>query len=246
MAKPTGDILTGMGEFVFETLALPSDIMLNLEPIDFSIEGTANSVKSYKFKNGRRVQAGGGINQVDHTLTMSIEAMHWQVLELAYGYRSTTEATVAWPTRKEGVLDATGSIVDTDITSTNVMVCVQSVAGVWTSVPSGAGGYTVTVGTNTLSLGATFANRPVVYRVLKSYTNVKALGLNASAIEFGGFKFNGVGYMGSTKVGIQIDRMSLADEVTINPSDVTKLDFKFDLLPTGVAPKGYQLIELPY
>jgi hypothetical protein len=245
MAKPTGDILTGMGEFVLESLGLPADILLNMEPIEFSIEPSINKVESKKFKLGKKVRAGTAINESSHTCKMSVEAIHWQIVELAFGYRSTTE-TVAWPTRKEAVADASGNIVDLDITSSNLMVVVQDSTGEYIPLQSGAGGYTVSVGTNTLGVGLTYAGKNVIYRILKPLTGVKALGYSATADEFSAFKFNGVGYMGHAKVGISIEKMALANEPTINPADVTKLDFEFDLIPVGSAPKGFKLVQIEY
>lgn len=245
MAKPTGDILTGMGQFVLESLGLPTDIMLNLEPIEFSIEPSVNKVESKKFKNGKKVRAGTAINETSHTCKMSVEAIHWQIVELAFGYRSTTE-TIAWPTRKEAVADAAGEIIDLDITSSNLMVVVQDATGEYIPLAAGVGGYTVTVGSNKLSVGVAYAGRNVIYRVLKSLAGVKALGYSDTADEFSAFKFNGVGYMGHAQVGISIEKMALANEPTINPADVTKLDFEFDLIPVGSAPKGFKLVQIEY
>lgn len=245
MAKPTGDILTGMGEWLMESLGLPQDILINMEPIEFSIEPTVNKVESKKFKNGRKVRAGTAINETSHTCKMSVEAIHWQIIEVAFGMRSATQ-NVSWPTRKEATADATGKVVDLDITSNNLMVVVQDATGEYIPLQPGVGGYTVTVGTNTLDVGVTYANSVVIYRVFKPLANAKTLGFSSVGDEFSAFKFSGVGYMGHSKVGVLIDRMALANEPTINPSDVTKLDFEFDLIAVGDAPKGYKLVEIEY
>lgn len=248
MAKPTGDIISGMGEFVLATLGMPTDFLINFEPIEFSIEPNLNKVESRKFKNGIKVRAGTAINELSHVLKMSVEAVHWQIIELAYGYRSGLIASVPWSARKEKVVPASGNIVDLDITSSDLMVTIQDATGEYKPMAAGtgAGQYTVTPATNTLSVGAGNAGRVVIYRVITPLANVQGLGYDAAAAAFSALTFNGVGYMGHAKMGVIVDKMALANEPTISASDVGKLDFEFDLIPVGDAPKGYKLLKIDY
>lgn len=251
MGRPTGDILSGFGTLVLESVDLPDDVLFQFEALEFSISADVNSVKSKKMKNGQVVVAGTAKNEVTHSLKLTIEAIHAQVLALAYGYLPTTE-TVAWSNLKQRKV-AGDIVVDTAITSTNVLATIvqengsyQALKQITGTTTPGPDEFKIDVANNRLETNAANNGKTVIYRTIGSLVEVSALGFGSTAVEIGSLKFQGTAYMGTQKVGIIVDKMGLTSEPEISPTEVGSLEFEFDLIPVGDAPKGYKQVFFDY
>lgn len=236
-------IMTGLGKPDFTTLGLVQERLLPVEPMEFSIDGTADKKKSTKFKDGKLVTAGSALGSEEYVMKIGIESVNWLALQFAFGELSGNTSSIALPELRYGVVPAASpyTFVDADITTNQVLVTTikpgaskgQKPVTRIASGPPADNEFTVTTGTGTLTFNAAQAGMAFAYRIAKTFTNLQSIGQEAVFEALSAFSFSGIAHTDEGLVKLVIDKMIKTSVASITLSDVTKLELEFDLVVEG-------------
>lgn len=244
-------ILTGFGYPDF----LVNNRLLDIEPMEITIEGNSDLKKARKYVNGKLVTAGTATGEETYTMKVGIEAITWQALQFGFGQLASTASSLDLPERKTGTVPGSTAyeIVDTDITTTSVWATIRN-DGAWgkagplervTGTPTGRQFKVETSGTK-LVFPSTLAGAKILYRLFKTQTAIDAIGVSQTPQLLNEFSFSGVTF-GDSETGqfkIYIPKATKAGIPSFNPSDVTKIEIDYELVTTTDNPLPF--ILTPY
>jgi hypothetical protein len=244
-------ILTGWGLPDF----LVNGYLLDVEPMEISVDASSDTKKAKKFVGGKLVTAGTATGEETYVLKLGIEAIKWQDIQFALGQLSTVASTLSLPERKEATVPLTTpyEITDADITDTSVWVTLRD-KGAWglpkpltkvITTPS-TGQFQVDAENNKLIFPAAYAGARILYRVFVEQTAIDAIGVSATPTLLNELSFSGVTY-GDTETGqfkFYIPKATRSSAPSINPSDVTKLEIEYELVPTTSNPLPFITVPI--
>jgi hypothetical protein len=244
-------ILTGWGYPDF----LVNNTLLDIEPMQISIEGNTELRRANKFVNGKLVTAGTATGQETYTMTVTIEAITWQVLQFAFGQLATVATNLALPERKEATVPTSVpyEITDPDISSTAVWATLRR-DGAWgkarpldrvTGAPA-AGQFQVNTDDSKLVFPASLAGAKILYRLFKTHSGIEAIGVSETPSFLDELSFSGITY-GDSETGqakLYIPKATKAAIPSFNPSDVTQVEIQYELVPTTNNPLPFILTPL--
>jgi hypothetical protein len=244
----SGQILSGMGRFDFSTKSTGK--LIPVEPMEFTLEGAAETQKARKFKDGTLVTSGTVISSTEYTMTVGIEAASWLALQFAYGELAGVTASASLPELRYGTVPATPfEVVDADIASGNVQVTLlgdePEPLAVITTGTVADGQVRVDTAANKLIFHSSDAGKSFAYRLFKTYTNLQSIGVETVYEVLSSFSFSGLLYTGEGLVKLVIPEISKIGVPTLNPAEVTKLDVEFELLTSGTNRSAFQLYRMP-
>lgn len=244
-------ILTGWGFPDF----LVNGNLLDIEPMEISIDSSSDTQKARKFVGGKLVTAGTATGEETYILKLGIEAIKWQDIQFALGQLATTVATLSLPERKEAIVPLTApyEITDLDIVDTSVWATLRD-KGTWgqaksltrvAAVPT-AGQFQVDAATNKLVFPAVYAGARILYRLFKTQTAIDAVGVSATPVLLNELSFSGITY-GDAETGrlkFYVPKATRSSAPSINPSDVTKLDIEYELVATTSNPLPFITVPI--
>jgi hypothetical protein len=240
-------ILYGMGRPTVTTvLASGETVLLPIEPMEFTLSPSVNTVRSTKFlPDGTVGFAGTAKQRKTWTLRLGIEAITWATMQFALGEIATIEAApLILPELRFATLPLTGAleIVDSTILATSVIQAAVYGDNKPTFLTNSGvtapafGQFQIQAGK--LVIGGTLAQlkgEAVGYRVLVSQPTVESIGLNNAAQVLSKFAFEGVLATDGPKVIISIPTLAAVSEPTIPTQGVAKFELEYDL----INPSGY-------
>jgi hypothetical protein len=247
------EIMTGLGNPIFETKGLAEDFLLPVEPMEFAISGEANKIQARKFYKGRLVIAGSKLNSETYSMTIGIEAVNWLAIQFAFGQLSTSQAAVDFKEVTYEVVPATPFEIPMTLLNDQVFVTVLE-RGAWgaskplkrrTTGTLIAGEFKADVSNNKLVFHSSLAGAPIAVRKIKTLANLEGIGNSAAAIQLGNFSFEGIGYCGDFEVGFKIPSIIKTSAPSISLSDVTKFDIEFDLPTITGKSLPFEIWQLP-
>jgi hypothetical protein len=244
-------ILTGFGYPDF----LVNNNLLDIEPMEISIEGSSDLKKAKKYVNGKLVTAGTATGEETYTMKVGIEAITWQALQFGFGQLASSESSLALPERRTLTVPSSSpyEVVDADIANTSVWATIRN-DGTWgkagplervTGSPTGKQ-FKVDVSGTKLVFPSTLAGAKILYRLFKTQSAIDAIGVSQTPQLLNEFSFSGVTF-GDSETGkfkIYIPKATKASIPSFNPSDVTKLEIDYELVTTTDNPLPF--ILTPY
>jgi len=242
-------LVRGMGSFNLVTRGLVSDILLPVEPMEFSLVGESTSKESTKFVDGLLVTAGTAKASEVFTLTIGIEAVNWMVLQLAYGEVAGTTASASLPTIKRATIPLVTpfEIIDTDLTTELVYVTALSASQPMAKVaiePAATATFQVITGTTRLAFHSSDAGKAIAYSTPKTRTALPSIGAETVFTTLSNFEFTGLVYADGENYILSIPTMSQINIPTLNVADVTKMDLEYRLTVGDAQRKAFQYYRL--
>ena len=242
-------IMYGLGQPDFTTLA---GRFIYVEPLKFDLTGEGGEIISEKFVAGKKVIAGSLLAGEKYKLKVGIQAASFTALAWAHGEVTKTTSNITLPEVREArvPLVAPFEVVDADLaTSAGAWVFqvdpIDTALIISVAAPA-AGAFQVDVPGTKLVFNAAQAGASIVYRVFKTYANVRSIGKEtlAAADLLSQFRFGGVGYTDGRRVRIDIPKMSRISVPSLSLSDVTTLEVEFRLAVAAGERSAYQFYEI--
>jgi hypothetical protein len=255
MFPSTTQLLTGFGSPDFTRISGSLGKFFHVEPLAFGIDGSSKKEESFKFVNGKRVRAGSKIIEELFSMKVEIEAASWTAIQFALGKEAANVPSINLPEVRYATVSAAGEIADPDLGAALGVQTFVTESGVWgkeggltllaTGSPT-ATQFKVDGTNNKIILNTALAGAVIAYRLIKVYTNLNAIGVQAVEQALNLFSFSGVCYTDTDQFyKIIIPKMSRASVASLKLGEKTKFEVEFDLSVAAGKPAAYQLIELP-
>ncbi len=253
----TTQLLTGLGRPDFTLIQGLFPKFLHVEPLAFSISGDSKKEESFKFVDGLRKRAGSKIIEELYMLKVEIEAASWTAIQFALGKASTNVPSINLPEVRYANIPTAGNteIVDPDLGAALGVQVFVTESGTWgdegalsvlaTGNPA-AGQFKVDQDSNKIIFNAAQAGATVAYRLIKTFTNLDAIGVDRVAQALTQFSFSGLSYTDSGEFyKIIIPKMNRAKVVSLALGEKTKFEIEFDLAVAAGQTSEYQMIRMP-
>lgn len=240
----------GLGQPDFTTLA---GKFIYVEPLKFMLTGEGGEIVAEKFTRGKKVIAGSLMDGEKYKLQVGIQAASFTALAWAHGEVTKTTSNIVLPEVRESRVPLTApyEIVDADV-ATSQGVWVFQVDPIDTALTISVGvptpkTFQVDVTGSKLVFNAEQAGAAIVYRVFKTFTDVRSIGKETLAAGeiLTQFRFGGVGYTDGRLVRIDIPKMSKISVPSLSLTEVSTLEVDFRLSVAAGYRSSYQLYELP-
>lgn len=234
------DFTSALGKFVY------------VEPLTFELNGEGGAIISEKFVKGRKVIAGSLLDAERFKLRVGIQAASFTALAFAMGQVTKTTTSINLP----DVIEARVPLV-APFEIANPAIATS--AGVWAfqvdpidialtlsaGVPA-AGAFQIDVPGSKLVFNAAQAGASVVYRVFKTYSNVRTVGKEPllAADLLNNLSFSGAGYTDGKRCKIIIPKMNRVSVPSLSLSDVTTLEVEYQLAVAAGEENAFYLVEI--
>jgi hypothetical protein len=251
----TTQLLSGFGKPDFTLLGSSLPEFFHVEPLAFSLNGESKKEESFKFVNGKRVRAGARIIEELYSMKVEIEAASFTAIQFALGRKAATVPSIDLPEVRYATVSAAGEILDADLGAALGVQSSVTEAGSWgkegaltllaTGSPT-ATQFKVDGTNNKIVFNTALAGAVIAYRLIKTYINLNAIGVQAIEKALDQFSFSGVGYTDTNQVyKIIVPKMNRAKIASLNLGEKTKFEIEFDLSTAAGKPAAFQLIEMP-
>jgi hypothetical protein len=253
----TTQLLSGFGRPDFTLLQGSLPKFFHVEPLSFSINGESKKEESFKFVEGLRQRAGARIIEELYTLKVEVEAASWTAIQFALGKASAKVPSIDLPEVRYATVPLTGTfeITDLDLGAALGVQAFVTESGLWgdegalTILATGApatGQFRVDGASNKLIFNAAQAGATIAYRLIKTFTNLDAIGVEAAAQQLNRFSFSGLGFTDSGEFyKVIIPKMNRAKVASLNLGEKTKFEIEFDLVVAAGKSSAYQMIRMP-
>lgn len=250
-------LLAGVGQPVFIDTTGVASVFRFMEPLKFKIDAASSEVTSMKMVGGRKVVAGAKLLSEESKLTLSVEAVSWEAIEIALGIESKVSASLALYEQRSATIPATGAaeIVDADITATTSILPVILEPGPWGKsgklelIASGApnsGQYRVDTASNKLIFAAAQAGAPIAYAIIKNRSALRTIGKEPAAAAINQMRFEGLAYSESSQTyKIVIPRMIRTKTTSLDFGEKTVLDLEYRMLVAPGQEREFFMVEMP-
>jgi hypothetical protein len=253
----TTQLLTGFGRPDFTLIQGSLPKFFHVEPLAFSINGESKKDESFKFVDGLRRRAGSKIIEELYTLKVEIEAASWTAIQFALGKASSKIPSIDLPEVRYFTIPAIGAaeISDPDLGAALGVQAFVTESGSWgdegvlgllaTGTPA-AGQFKVDGANNKIVFNAAQAGATIAYRLIKTFTNLDAIGVDRAAQVLTQFSFSGLGFTDSGEFyKVIIPKMNRAKVVSLALGEKTKFEIEFDLAVAAGKTSEYQMIRMP-
>lgn len=253
----TTQLLSGFGRPDFTLLNASLPKFFHVEPLAFSINGESKKEESFKFVEGLRQRAGSRIIEELYTLKVEIEAASWTAIQFALGRASTKVPSIDLPEVRYATIPPTGAaeIADPDLGAALGVQTFVTESGTWgdegaltllaTGSPA-AGQFKVDGTNNKIIFNAAQAGATVAYRLIKTFSNLDTIGVQAAAQVLTQFSFSGLGFTDSGEFyKVIIPKMNRAKVASLALGEKTKFEIEFDLAVAAGKAAAYQMIRMP-
>ena len=249
-------IMTGLGRPDFTTAGLSPERMLPVEPMEFTISGSADKKKSRKFVDGKLVTAGTALGGEEFTMKVGIEAVNWLALQFGLGELAQLTASIALPELRYGTVpfSAPYEVADPDLLDANVFASLMG-RGAWGeskplklkggAVAPAALEFKVDSTEHKLSFNAALAGAPFAYRVFKVQTNLESIGAEPIFEALSAFAFSGIIHTDEGRIRLIVPKIVRNSAPSLNIGDVAKLEIEFDLVVANGNRSAFKLFKLP-
>jgi len=213
--------------------------------VNFSFTQDSTSKEAQGWVNGQLQTLSSAIASVTNTLTLELDYIDWSGLGWAFDEVPSVSSTQLVPYTKSAVADASGSIADAQVTATSTVLAYAASRGTWGEagiIPNTS----VTVGSGTIDLGATYAGCPVTYHSERSFASIETIGVNNNPQKYGKLAFSGVAYGNEFPDGVTIvlPDITRKSSPSLETSDVPRLTVEYSAnVPAGL-PSAIQFYNL--
>lgn len=247
-------ILYGVGRPQLTTELSGQERLLTFEPMSFQLNTDTNVVKSTKFNTeGQIVDAGSARQAIRSTLTMTVEAITWFSMQLAFGELAATGTDLVIPDLRFGKLPATGAqeISDADIPATANLVSAavyddeEAKSLVRVSGVPAAGQFAVAAGK--ITVGPGLAGKTIGYRILETIPTCESIGVDPNATLFTKLSFAGVLSMDGVNYThkIVVPQLSQDKDPSIAIEAPTKFNLEYTLITEPGKRRPFFLYRIP-
>ncbi len=213
--------------------------------VNFSFTQDSSSKEAQGWVNGQLQVLSSAIASVTNTLTLDLDYIDWSGLGWAFDEVPSVSSNVVVPFTKAAIANGSGVISDADITSSTVVYAYVSSRGSWgeaKAIPEAS----ITTGTGTITLGATYANAPITYHYDKTLASVETIGVESNSQKYGKLSFSGVGYGSEFPDGIIIvlPDITRKSSPSLETSDVPRLTVEYSANVPAGRPSAIQYYNL--
>ena len=244
------EILYGIGAPVIETTDQTDNELIPVEPMEITVAGESESIRSQKFADGLLVTAGSVQISQQFTVNLGIQALDWNVLQFMYGRKAgvTTSFEIPRIRFQQVPLTAPFVIEDDDIISdTLIRATVKggSPLALVSTAPN-TGEFQPDAANNQFTVNADLAGKVVAYRVFETGANLPSIGIEDTAA-LNTFSLFAEMYNGNRdRYGLNVPTISRLGipQIQINGS-ATQVNLEYEMIvPAGrVLPFGLLLLE---